>query len=422
MVLQHLPGELTTPSAGEQVVARCRALAAVSEERDRLTRRFATPAMTHANALVGGWMAEAGMIVRTDAAGNLIGRLGGSDPAAGTLLLGSHLDTVRDAGAFDGPLGVVTAIACVARLQAAGAALPFALEVLGFSDEEGLRFGTAYLGSRAVAGTFDPALLELTDDAGVTARDALAGFGGRPVAVADASRRGERILGYVEVHMEQGPVLEERDAPVGVVTAIAGATRAEVRFTGRAGHAGTVPMASRHDAACAVAELVLAVEAAGRGTGGLLATVGRLTALPGAPNVVPGAAVASLDVRHADDAVRAAAVEALRGVAAEIAARRGLALDWQPRLDNPAVAVDPALTDALARAVAGRGLPDVRLASGAGHDGVALSELCPIAMLFVRCAGGLSHHPDESVSAPDAEVALDVLVDLVAGLAAEAAA
>jgi allantoate deiminase len=413
MVLQHLPGELTTPSAGKQVVARCRALAAVSEERDRLTRRFATPAMTRANALVGGWMAEAGMIVGTDAAGNLIGRLDGRDPAAGTLLLGSHLDTVRDAGAFDGSLGVVTAIAAVARLREAGPALPFAVEVLGFSDEEGLRFGTAYLGSRAVAGTFDQALLELTDDDGVTVRDALAGFGGRPAALAGASRRGEPIRGYVEVHMEQGPVLEEHDAPVGVVTAIAGATRAEVRFTGRAGHAGTVPMASRHDAACAVAELVLAVEAAGRETDGLLATVGRLTALP-------GAAVASLDVRHADDAVRARAIAALRGAAAEIAARRGVALDWQPRLDNPAVAVDPGLTEALAGAVTARGLPDVRLASGAGHDAVALSALCPIAMLFVRCTGGLSHHPDESVSAADAEVALDVLVDLVAGLGAEA--
>jgi allantoate deiminase len=417
VVLQHVPRELTTPTPGERVVARCRALAAVSEERGRLTRRFATPAMTHANALVGGWMADAGMAVRTDAAGNLIGRVEGTSPEAGTLLLGSHLDTVRDAGAFDGPLGVLTAIACVQRLRDERTALPFAIDVLGFSDEEGLRFGTAYLGSRAVAGTWDPALLELTDDDGVTVRDALAGFGGRPAAVAEASRRGERLVGYVEVHMEQGPVLEERGAPVGVVTAIAGATRAEVRFTGRAGHAGTVPMASRHDAACAVAEFVLAVEATGRGTDGLLATVGRLSALPGAPNVVPGGAIASLDVRHADDAVRAAAVDALRARAREIAVGRGVGLDWQPRLDNPAVAVDGPLTERLASAAVARGLPDVRLASGAGHDGVALSELCGVAMLFVRCAGGLSHHPDESVSAADAGVALDVVYDFVVGLA-----
>jgi allantoate deiminase len=405
----------------EQVVDRCRLLARVSEEPERLTRRFATPAMQQANALVGGWMAEAGMAVHVDAAGNLVGRVEGSDPAAGTLLLGSHLDTVRDAGAFDGPLGVLASIACVERLREADASLPFAVEVLGFSDEEGLRFGTAYLGSRAVAGTWDAALLDLTDEDGVTVGDALAGFGGDPAGVASASRRGERLVGYVEVHIEQGPVLEERDAPVGVVVGIAGATRAEVRFTGVAGHAGTVPMAARHDAACAAAELVLAVEAAGRDTDGLVATVGRLSALPGAPNVVPGAALASLDVRHADDAVRAGAVGALRGRAEEIAAVRGLDVDWVPQFDAAAVVVDSVLTEHLAQAVVARGLPDVRLASGAGHDGVVLSELCGIAMLFVRCAGGVSHHPDEAVAVADVAVALDVLHDVVVALAADAA-
>jgi allantoate deiminase len=400
----------------EQVVERCRVLAGVSEEAGRLTRRFATPAMQQANALVGGWMAEAGMAVRVDAAGNLVGRVEGNDPVAGTLLLGSHLDTVRDAGAFDGPLGVLAAVACVARLRESGAALPFAVEVLGFCDEEGVRFGTAYLGSRAVAGTFGPELLELTDADGVTARDALAGFGGDPDGVATASRRGEPIVGYVELHIEQGPVLEERDSPVGVVTAIAGATRAEVRFTGVAGHAGTVPMTSRRDAAAAVAEFVLAVEAAGLRTEGLLATVGQLSALPGAPNVIPGAATASLDVRHADDAARSEAVARLQADAGEIAARRGLRVDWSPRHDSRAVAVDPRLTSLLAGAVAARGLPDVRLASGAGHDGVALSELCAVAMLFVRCAGGVSHHPDESVAVADVAMALDVLHDFVVGL------
>src|SRR4051794_33245553 len=235
MVLQHLSGELTTPSAGEQVVARCRALAAVSEERDRLTRRFATPAMAEANALVGGWIAEAGMRVCTDAAGNLIGRLEGRDPAAGTLLLGSHLDTVGDAGAFDGPLGVVIAIACVARQREAAATLPFAVEVLGFSDEEGLRFGTAYLGSRAVAGTFDPALLELGDDDGVTVREALAGFGGRPEAVAGASRRGERVRGDGGGHPGQGAGVGGGGGAGGGGPAVAGGPRAGGRVTGPAG-------------------------------------------------------------------------------------------------------------------------------------------------------------------------------------------
>jgi allantoate deiminase len=416
--LQHLPRELTTPSPAEVVVERCRALAAVSEEPGRLTRRFATPAMRHANAMVGGWMAEAGMAVRVDGAGNLVGRVEGADGAAGTLLLGSHLDTVRDAGAFDGPLGVLTAVSCVAQLRDAGVVLPFAVEVLGFADEEGLRFGTAYLGSRAIAGTFEDALLDVADDEGVSVRDALAGFGADPDAVAAASRQDERLLGYVEVHIEQGPVLEERDAPVGVVTAIAGATRAEVVFTGVAGHAGTVPMASRLDAACAVAEFVLAVEATGRRVEGLVATVGRLSALPGAANVVPGAAVASLDVRHADDAVRTEAVRLLQAEAQDIASGRGLRLDWSPQFDEPAVEVDPRLAARLSSAVAAHGLPDVRLPSGAGHDGVALRQLCPIAMLFVRCAGGVSHHPDESVEVADVAVALDVLREFVVGLAA----
>jgi allantoate deiminase len=362
-------------------------------------------------------MAAAGMQVRTDAAGNLVGRLEGGDPAAGTLLLGSHLDTVRDAGAFDGPLGVLAAVACVERLRAEATALPFAIDVLGFSDEEGLRYGTAYLGSRALAGSFEPALLALVDDDGVTLDAALRDFGGAPQDLAGASRRGERLLGYCEVHIEQGPVLEGRDVPVGVVSAIAGATRAELEFSGRAGHAGTVPMDARADAACAAAEWVLAVEAAARAEPALVATVGRLEARPGAPNVVPGAAVASLDVRHPDDAVREAAVTALRAEAQSIGTPRGVEVAWREVMSAPAVAADPTLTAALADAVAECGLPVVTLASGAGHDGVALSELTGVAMLFVRCAGGVSHHPDESVEVTDVAVALDVLHAFVHGLA-----
>jgi allantoate deiminase len=404
---------------GAEVVARCRELAGVSEEAGRLTRRYATPAMARANAIVGSWMREAGMTARLDAAGNLVGRRPGTSALAGTLLVGSHLDTVRDAGAFDGPLGVVAGIALVARLREEGVALPFAIDVLGFADEEGLRFGTAYLGSRAVAGTFDEGLLSVVDDEGVAVRDALRAFGGDPASVraGGASRRGERLLGYVEVHMEQGPVLEGMDAPVGVVSGIAGATRAEVRFTGQAGHAGTVPMAMRRDCAPAVAELVLACEALARSQDGLLATVGRLSVAPDAPNVVPGGAVAFLDVRHADDAVRAAAVGALRERALAIAADRGLEVEWDVRLDNPAVAMDAELTARLARAASGA----PSLPSGAGHDAVAIAALCPVAMLFVRCLGGLSHHPGESVSAQDAEAAVDVLHAFVTGLAAEMA-
>jgi allantoate deiminase len=288
---------------------------------------------------------------------------------------------------------------------------------MGFSDEEGVRYGTAYLGSRAVAGTFDPALLALVDDDGVALGEALRDFGGAPDALAGAARRGERLLGYCEVHIEQGPVLEGRDVPVGVVSAIAGATRAELEFSGRAGHAGTVPMDLRYDAACAAAEWVLAVEAAARREPALVATVGRLEARPGAPNVVPGAAVASLDVRHPDDAVRDAAVRGLRDAAGAIGARRGVEVTWREVMTAPAVAADAALTAALSAAVAERGLPVVTLASGAGHDAVALSALTGVAMLFVRCAGGLSHHPDESVDESDVAVALDVLHAFVRGLA-----
>jgi allantoate deiminase len=404
-------------SDAAQVVRRCRELAEISEEEGRLTRPFATPAMARANDLVGEWMAAAGLQVRTDAAGNLVGRLAGADPAAGTLLLGSHLDTVRDAGAFDGPLGVLAAVACVEGLRAEGIVLPFAIEVLGFSDEEGLRYGTAYLGSRAVAGSFDPALLELVDDAGVTVADALRAFGGAPEDVAGAARRGEPLLGYCEVHIEQGPVLEGRDVAVGVVSAIVGATRAELDFSGRAGHAGTVPMDARRDAACAAAEWVLAVEAAAHAEPGLVATVGRLEARPGAPNVVPGTAVASLDVRHADDAVREAAVSGLRAEARRIGAARGVEVAWREVMSAPAVAADGALTAALSAAVAECGLPVVTLASGAGHDAVALAQLTGVAMLFVRCAGGISHHPDESVAEADVAVALDVLHAFIRGLA-----
>jgi allantoate deiminase len=415
---------VTTPTTtlAVQVVARCRALAEISREHGVLTRPYASPAMTRANALVGVWMQEAGLSIRMDAAGNLVGRLDGSDPSAGTLLLGSHLDTVADAGAFDGPLGVMVAIAALARLRDESVELPFAIDVLGFADEEGLRFGTAYLGSRALAGTFDDELLELKDEDGISLRDALAAFGGDPYRIAGASRRDERLLGYCEVHMEQGPVLDDLGVPVGVVSAIAGATRAEVRFDGHPGHAGTIPMDVRRDAACAAAELVLAAEATAHATGGLLATVGRLLALPGAPNVVPGAAIASIDVRHADDAVRRQAVDELRAEAEAIAARRRLRVEWQPRLDNPAVDVDPLLTAQLEASVAGLGHDVHRMPSGAGHDGVALAELTGIAMLFVRCAGGLSHHPDESVAEADVAVALDVLDGFLRRLAVSAAA
>jgi allantoate deiminase len=380
------------------VLARCARLGEVSEEPGRLVRRYGTPAMARANELVGGWMREAGMDVRTDAVGNLIGRRGDAGPPAPALMLGSHLDTIVDAGRYDGPLGVLAAIAVVERLGAQPP--PFAVEVIGFADEEGVRFGTAYLGSSAVAGRWNPDWDALVD-----------------VDAAQAARRPEELLGYCELHIEQGPVLEARARAVGVVTAIAGQSHAEVVFDGVAGHAGTVPMGARRDAFAAAAEWALVVERVARATAGLVATVGSVEVEPGSRNVIPARARLSLDARHGDDGVREAAVAALREAADAVASARGVTVEWRPRAGMPAVPLDPALSERLADAVAAAGLPVERLPSGAGHDAAMLASITPAAMLFVRCRGGVSHHPDESVEEADVAAALDVLERFVVGLA-----
>jgi allantoate deiminase len=395
--------------AAERVMERCAQLGAISEEPDRLTRRFATAAMAQANDLVGGWMAAAGMAVRRDQIGNLIGRYEADRPGAKTLLLGSHLDTVRDAGCYDGPLGVLVALACVEQLAARATRLPFAIELVAFADEEGLRYQSTYLGSAALAGTFDPASLDLADADGVTMAAAIRGFGGDPENIAAAARSGADLLGYCEVHIEQGPVLERLELPVGVVEAIAGQSRVSLELTGMAGHAGTVPMSGRQDALCAAAAIVLAVEAAARSSAGLVATVGQLQVEPGASNVIPGRASLSLDVRHQDDERRRLACELLRDQAGRICAERGVALGWQGRMESPAVPMSPRLTALLAQAIQAQGYPAHRLMSGAGHDGVALAALTEVAMLFVRCRGGISHNPAESVAMGDVAVAIRTL-------------
>ena len=375
---------------------RCRELGRISDEPDRLTRTFHSPAMGRANALVGGWMRAAGLAVREDAAFNLIGRWPGPTPRASTLLLGSHLDTVRDAGRYDGPLGVLTALATVTLLRTEGVRLPFAVEVAGFSDEEGVRYQSTYLGSRALAGTLTP-----RDVAAVAEK-----------GIVRARRKPGELLAYAEVHIEQGPVLEARGLALGVVSGIAGQTRACLEFTGRAGHAGTTPMAMRRDALCAAAEFILAVERAG-----IIATVGQIEAQPGASNVIPGRVSLSLDVRHLEDSRRVAAVDRLRRQAAAIADRRQVGLRWTPVQETGRVACDPRLSRLL-RAVARRHQSEVPfLPSGAGHDAAALAAVCPVAMLFVRCKGGLSHHPAESVQAADVAKAIAVCRDFVLRLA-----
>jgi allantoate deiminase len=396
------------------VLARADALAACSEEPGRLTRRYGTDAHARAGGAVSDWMQSAGMTVRRDAIGNVVGRKEAADPDAPTLMLGSHLDTVPDAGRYDGALGVLAAIAVAERL---GAALPFALELVAFADEEGSRFGTAFLGSSVLAGTFDASALRRVDGNGLSLEEAIRSFGGDPATLGAARRSPSSMIGYAELHIEQGPVLEELGTPLGVVTAIAGQSRAAVRFTGTAGHAGTVPMGLRRDALAAAAEMVLAVEAAGDETPGLVATVGELALLPGAANVIPGRADLILDVRHADDAPRLEAIVRLRERAGEISAARGIEVAWDLLHEQRAVRCDPELTRLMGEAAQSAGAPAHMLASGAGHDAATMAAVAPVTMLFVRCAGGVSHHPSESVSEADVAIAVDALtrfVELVA--------
>ena len=388
---------------------RCDILATCSEEPDRLTRPIASDAMRRAHEHVTKWMAEAGMVVVRDNVGNLRGRYDADSPGAQTLILGSHLDSVRNAGKYDGPLGVMVAIAAVQRLDDQKLRLPFAIEVVAFADEEGLRFASTYLGSRALAGTFEPADLERRDASGITMGEAIRAFGGDPARVGEDRWRDGTPLGYCEVHIEQGPALEVRGLPVGVVSAITGQNRYALTFAGVAGHAGTVPMEQRHDALAAAAEFVLEVEREARGRPGLVATVGQLQVQPGAVNVIPGQADLSLDIRHADDATRAGAAEQILERANAIANRRKLAVAVELISENVSVPCSPRLVALLSQAVAGLGHEVVQLPSGAGHDGVAMSSITDIAMLFVRCKGGVSHNPAESVTAEDVGVVLEVL-------------
>jgi allantoate deiminase len=387
---------------------RCDTLGAISEEPDRLTRGYGTEEMRRANAAVAKWMREAGMRTRSDAIGNLIGRYEGSSPAARIFLLGSHLDTVRDAGKYDGPLGVMVALACIERLHARGERLPFALEVYAFADEEGLRYRTLYLGSAVVAGIFDSSVLTREDTDDIPLAEAIRAFGGDPDQLAESAQRPDELLGYAEVHIEQGPVLEERGCPIGLVSAIQGQTGVGIEFTGEAGHAGTVPMTMRHDALSAAAEFTLAVEALGQQTPGLVATVGRFQVAPGASNVIPGHAALSLDVRHPDDVTRLEAVNQLRAQAETIAQRRGVQLEWRAGSGQASVACSPRLVEVFARAVAEAGYPEMTLPSGAGHDAAIMSQITEIAMLFVRCERGISHSPAEAVAVEDVAVAIEV--------------
>jgi allantoate deiminase len=382
----------------KDVVARCRLLAEATEEPGFITRTFLSEPMHTVHAHLRGWMECAGMSVFTDHAGNLHGTYPSARRASKRLFIGSHLDTVPHGGAFDGILGVVLGVALIERLG--GRRLPFEIEVIGFSEEEGVRFGVPFIGSRAFIGDVDEQLLE-------TISPAIAAFGLDPSRIREA-RADDDALGYLEFHIEQGPVLESLDLPLGVVETIAGQSRLDVLFKGHANHAGTTPMNLRHDALSGASEWIGVVEREARAVPGAVATVGRVNVSPGASNVIPGSVSASLDVRHASDGVRHDLVARLLRCAEQTAASRCLTVSWEQRLDQVAVAMDSALTRILERAVANTGHPVHRMASGAGHDAMIVARRMPAAMLFLRSPGGISHHPDETVVAADVDAALEV--------------
>jgi len=392
-------------SPAHEAIHRCRVLAGFSEEPGFTTRTFLSAPMRDVHAYLTAWMTDLGMTFRVDAAGNLRGLYSGSSPAAPRLFIGSHLDTVIRAGAFDGILGVVFGLALLGTVR--GKRFPFAIEVVGFSDEEGVRFGVPFIGSRALAGTIDAALLATRDASGRSVTDAIRDYGLDPERIMEEAA-ATTAMGYLEVHIEQGPVLETLGASLGVVDAIVGQTRVEAAFTGAVGHAGTTPMAARRDALAGAAEWIGAVEREALATPGLVATVGRIDARPGASNVIAGVCTATLDLRQADDADRTAAVARMALYARRIAERRGLDLSWTPRLDQPAVAMDRTLVGTLERALDRAGAPVHHLASGAGHDAMIVATRMPAAMLFLRSPGGISHHPDESVLEEDVALALEV--------------
>lgn len=400
------PPDISMEALGRQLMLRLDELGKVSDEPGRLMRTFLSPASLRANALVGGWMRDAGLTVTEDVFGNVIGTCAGP---AGTrkLVIGSHLDTVTDAGRFDGPAGVLLGIAVAAALPD----LPFGLEVVGFSDEEGVRFQSTWLGSRAYAGLITTEELSLRDEAGISVGELVAArrAEGYPEMVVTPGT----LLGYLEIHIEQGPLLESQNLPLAVVQGIAGQTRVLAGFTGKAGHAGTTPMGGRHDALPAAAQMILETEAYARAHGPLVATVGKLEVQPGAGNVIPGSVRFSLDVRSPDNLMRRTALQHLEAFGAGLAQERQLSWHWEVKQDSSPVLFDRWLTNELEGVVADQQGTAPLLFSGAGHDAAVMAGVGPVAMLFVRCREGLSHHPDEYASPDDLVAALRAAVRFV---------
>ncbi len=404
-------------TAAEKVIARCRELARNTDVTGETTRTFLSPAMRRANDLVASWMREAGLSVHMDAAGNLRGDRAFSHPNAKTLVIASHLDTVPNAGAFDGILGVLMGIAIAEHLR--DTPLPFTLTIIGFSEEEGVRFGVPFIGSRALVGTVDEILLNRTDQDGISIREAIRAYGLDDSRLPDAVLRS--VLGYLEFHIEQGPALESEGLPLGVIESIAGQSRFELIFSGKANHAGTTPMPLRHDAMSAAAEWVVAVERYATATPGLVATVGSVQTIPGAGNVIAGEVHATLDVRSSLDSIRNDASEHLFAFAKASGEKRGVGVSSTTRMQQPAVPMDRKLLRTLEDAVESTGCIIRRIVSGAGHDAMIVAPHMPAAMLFLRTPGGLSHHPDEVVLPGDVQLGLDAGIAFVHELARQEA-
>jgi allantoate deiminase/N-carbamoyl-L-amino-acid hydrolase len=406
----------TSLGLGAQVLQWAEQLAGHSDQPNALTVAYLTRAHQTAAAEIAGWMIEAGMQVEIDAVGNVVGRYPSPAQEARSLITGSHFDTVRNGGKYDGRLGILLPIAVVKTLREHGISLPFHLDVIAFAEEEGLRYRTGFLASSALIGAFDPAWLDAVDEDGVSMRDAMraAGLPATEASIAALRRDPARTLGYVEIHIEQGPVLLERGLPLGIVTSIAGGVRLSAVVDGVASHAGTTPMTMRHDALAAAAEMALAVESRCTQAPTLVGTVGIMSVPNGAANVVPGRCEFSVDIRAADDATRDSAVEDVLRVCDAIARRRGVNLTLRQTMRVPCAPCAPALRDQLAASVERMGITPFHLASGAGHDAMMMARLTSAGMLFVRCGnGGISHNPHETVAAEDIDLAGLVFLDFL---------
>ncbi len=405
----------TVQALSHKIMDACAALACYTEVEGETNRSFLCPTTRQVHDYLTGWADALGMTTHQDAAGNLRSRLDGPTPDAPTLYLGSHLDTVPNAGAYDGILGVVMGYAMLEAVR--GERLPYAVEVVGFSEEEGVRYGVPFIGSRALVGTVDD-MLELCDAAGQSVRDAITEYGLNVEELGEAQYRG-RALGYFEIHAEQGPVLQDAGVSLGVVEGIAGQNRVILDFVGQASHAGTTPMHLRRDALAAAARFAVAAEDLARATPGLVATVGVMQARPGAMNVIPGEAHCTLDIRHARDEVRLPALQQLLNTASTVAQERGVTVTLTPKMEEQATPMSDAFKALLHRAAQAEGLPHPELVSGAGHDAMIMAAHMPSAMLFVRSPNALSHHPDELVLVEDVADALRLSVRFLHLLAEE---